>query len=82
MGHVFQAQDRGAADRSCAIKLLHPELAQSSDIAGRLYREAEAVRLVRHPNIVEVLDVGCCEYGPYLVMELLNGLCQALLLAT
>src|SRR5262249_51457328 len=70
MGQVWAAIHVGLS-RHVAIKLMvasHPELKL------RLMREAQACGRLRHPNIVEVLDVGETPEGdPYLVMELLNG---------
>ncbi|WP_437677498.1 serine/threonine-protein kinase [Sorangium sp. So ce131] len=57
-----------------AIKVMHAELAAHPDLIARFEREVEAMRRVRHPNVVEVLDLGRLEDGrPYLVMELLDG---------
>ena len=39
----------------------------------RILREAEAAAQLAHPNLVTLHDVGHCEHGPYLVMELLRG---------
>jgi tripartite ATP-independent transporter DctP family solute receptor len=39
----------------------------------RLLYEAEAAARLAHPNIVTLYDVGHCDDGPYLVLELLRG---------
>ncbi len=39
----------------------------------RLLREAELAARLSHPNIVTLHDLGSCEQGPYLVLELLRG---------
>src|SRR5512141_2104425 len=39
----------------------------------RLLYEAEAAARLAHPNIVTLYDVGHCDHGPYLVLELLRG---------
>jgi tripartite ATP-independent transporter DctP family solute receptor len=39
----------------------------------RLLYEAEAAARLAHPNIVTLYDVGHCDEGPYLVLELLRG---------
>jgi serine/threonine protein kinase len=61
-GAVYRGRDP-RADKPVAIKLLHAgqeyEGAPSRD---RLLREAQALANLRHPNVVEVLDVG--EYVP------------------
>ncbi|WP_437734771.1 serine/threonine-protein kinase [Sorangium sp. So ce1335] len=64
-----------------AVKVLHPELALHPDLLARFGREVEATRRVRHPGVVEILDVGRLADGrPYLVMELLEGIDLAQLL--
>ncbi len=57
-----------------AIKLLRTAVAQDSVAADRLRREAEALRLTWHGNVVELFDHGTLPDGTsYLVMELLRG---------
>ena len=75
MGRVFRAERDG---RQVALKLLRREHLRSRLLLDRFFREARAVSRIRHPHIVEVLDVGE-ERGPegleraYCVMELLEG---------
>src|SRR4051812_38510419 len=62
--------------RKVALKLLHPsrddELEQ---VQARFLSEARTAAAVRHPHVVDVLDMGTDERGlPFLVMELLEGL--------
>lgn len=57
-----------------AIKLLRAATAHDNVASDRLRREAEALGLAWHPNVVEVLDHGHLRDGTsYLVMELLRG---------
>lgn len=57
-----------------AVKLLRTAVAADAVAADRLVREAEALRLTWHPNVVELLDHGQLPDGTaYLVMELLRG---------
>src|SRR5262249_13792222 len=57
-----------------AIKLLRVAAAHEAVASDRLRREAEALGLSWHPNVVEVLDHGHLPDGTaYLVMELLTG---------
>lgn len=72
MGDVYRA-DNLQASRPVAIKFLHPELAQNMEVAQRFFQEAQAVNKIRHPNVVEVIDAGTGEMGPYIVMEFLDG---------
>jgi tetratricopeptide (TPR) repeat protein/TolB-like protein len=70
-GVVWEARDR-ELDRSVAFKAVRAgeELRLREE---RLLREAEVAARLCHPNIVALLDVGRCEQGPYLVLELLRG---------
>jgi serine/threonine-protein kinase len=57
-----------------AIKLLRAAAAHDATASDRLRREAEALGLAWHPNVVEVIDHGYLADGTaYLVMELLRG---------
>ena len=73
MGRVYRAQ-HVHADRQVAIKVLPRELSESPVLRERFVREAQAANMVKHDNIVEVLELGETEEGIYyLVMELLEG---------
>ncbi len=57
-----------------AIKLLRTAVAHDSLAADRLRREAAALGLAWHPNVVEILDEGHLASGvAYIVMERLHG---------
>ncbi len=70
-GVVYEAKDRDLG-RSVAFKAVRAggRLALREE---RLLREAEAAARLSHPNIVTLYDLGRCEQGPYLVMEMLRG---------
>ncbi len=73
MATVYRAHDKRLL-RDVAIKVLHPHLRESSEIAHRFSVEAKAVAKLRHPNIVEVFDVSSeDENEQYLVVELVRG---------
>jgi serine/threonine-protein kinase len=73
MATVYRAHDTRLL-RDVAIKVLHPHLRESSEIAHRFSVEAKAVAKLRHPNIVEVFDVSSEEDNEqYLVVELVRG---------
>lgn len=60
--------------RRAAVKVLRQDLAASLEMAARFLREARVVNRIRHPNIVDISDVGALRDGrPYCVMELLGG---------
>jgi serine/threonine-protein kinase len=60
-------------NRAVALKMLLPGALASLDEAKRFLREAEIVAGLRHPNIVQVLDVGSHDGRPYFTMELVEG---------
>lgn len=55
-----------------AIKFLLHEWIHDAEQRARFRREAEVLRQLRHPAVVELLEVGE-EQVPYLAMELLRG---------
>ena len=62
-----------ALRKPVAIKILHDHLAGDSTIAARFVREGRIAAQLRHPNSLDVLDVGEERGVAYLVMELLDG---------
>jgi serine/threonine protein kinase len=72
MGVVYRAHDR-ALGRVVALKMLSTELGDEEELHQRFYREAEAIGLLNHSNIVSVYDMGAAEGRLYLAMELLEG---------
>jgi serine/threonine-protein kinase len=72
MGAVFEATHSMLRKR-VALKTLHSNLGRSEAARQRFLREAETVARVRHPNVVDISDVGIENGVPYLVMEFLEG---------
>src|SRR5438128_992961 len=61
-------------DRPAALKVLHAQLAGSPAMIRRFRLEAETANRIRHPNVVDIYDLGELTDGrPYLVMEWLAG---------
>jgi serine/threonine protein kinase len=57
-----------------AIKVLSEECARDRVLVERFVAEARAVNLIRHENIVSVVDISALSDGrPYIVMERLEG---------
>jgi serine/threonine-protein kinase len=56
-----------------AVKIPHPRLWDSPRLILRFAREGEALRKLRHRNIVPVLSVASQDGLPYIVMEYLSG---------
>ncbi len=72
-GVVYEALD-SELGRSIALKALRPPRrdGRPDGVDARL-AEAEAAARLAHPNIVHLYDVGRCERGAYLILELLRG---------
>jgi serine/threonine-protein kinase len=71
VGVVFGVRDEKTGV-ACALKLLNrPETRVD---AARIIREARALMLISSPHVVRIFDVAeRAGYGPYLVLERLNG---------
>ena len=57
MGNVYEAENMRTL-RRVAIKTIRPEVARRASVVQRFEREAQAAGQLRHPNIVDVLDLG------------------------
>ena len=63
-------------DRSVAVKIMHPHLANDEDFVARFIREAKAAAALAHPNIVAIQDQGWNQSGVpavFIVMEYIEG---------
>ncbi len=72
MGEVWLAEDT-RLDRKVALKILPAEFTQDSERVRRFTQEAKAASALNHPNIITVYDIGECETGRFIVMELVAG---------
>ncbi|MBX9723159.1 MAG: serine/threonine protein kinase, partial [Candidatus Obscuribacterales bacterium] len=72
MSSVYKARHM-QLDRIIALKMLHQKLAGNEDSLKRFRREAMAVSLIQHPNIVEVYGFGTHCDMPFMAMEYLDG---------
>ncbi len=70
MGTVFAAYD-DTLERKVAVKVLSRTVERSSQ--ARLLREAQSMARLRHPNVVQIYEVG--EHGSelYIAMEFVDG---------
>lgn len=82
MGRVdLVVRRQGAFARPYAMKRLRREFLDDPDVGAMFVDEARIAGLIRHPNVVSVLDVGEDDDGPYLVMEFIEGVSAFELLA-
>ncbi len=59
--------------RQGALKFLAPELAREPDFVTRFEREIDALRKLKHPNIVEFYEAGRHDGSFYYAMEYVDG---------
>jgi len=69
---VYRAKDI-VLGRDVALKFVSAALTTDPEIRDLFDREARAFRLLRHPNVVAIHDVGTLEGRAYLAMELVDG---------
>ena len=72
MGAVYEAI-HDDLEKRVALKTLHPSMAREPEARARFLREGRAASRIRHPNVVEVFDVGQHDDTLFLVMEHLVG---------
>jgi serine/threonine protein kinase len=73
MGEVYEVE-HAELGRRAAVKVLHRDHVDRPDLAARLREEARQLARLRHPNLVEVFDLGMTADGrPYFAMPLLSG---------
>jgi tRNA A-37 threonylcarbamoyl transferase component Bud32 len=83
MGSVFLAHMRGPAgfSRPVAIKCLHTRWLDDPKFVARFTAEVKLCTLIRHPNVVQALDVVEDAGELFLVLEYVDGVTLAALLA-
>ncbi len=72
MGVVYRARQHGL-DRLVALKMIRAGSHAGPEHLARFRIEARAVARLRHPNVVQIHDVGRADGLPYVALELLSG---------
>jgi serine/threonine-protein kinase len=72
VGVVYRARHL-RLNRAVALKMLLAGPYARPEELERFLREAQAVAGLRHPNVVQVYDVGDADGRPYFTMELVEG---------
>lgn len=61
-------------NRYVAVKILRDDMAADDEFRTRFKKEAQAVAMLSHPNIVSIYDVSRSDDVNYIVMELIEGI--------
>jgi TolB-like protein len=72
MGEVYLADDP-VLNRSVALKLLTPDVANDAERRAFLQREATSAASLNHPNICTIFEIGEADGRPYIAMEAIEG---------
>ena len=72
MGVVYRARQHGL-ERLVALKMIRGGPHAAPEHLARFKIEARSVARLRHPNVVQVFDVGFTDGLPYVALELLEG---------
>src|SRR5271157_4961551 len=72
MGVVYQARQTGL-NRRVAVKMIRGGSQARPDHFARFRIEAEAVARLRHPNIIQIHEIGEVDGLPFVSLELLEG---------
>lgn len=80
MGAVYEAHHE-VLDRSVAIKVIRPELANTERLVKRFLREAKALAKLSHPSTTTIYSFGQSEGVLYMALELVSGVTIAAELA-
>ncbi len=75
MAEVQLALQRGPAgfEKLVVIKLVHKKLAEQKTFVDMLLDEARVAALVKHPNVVDIYDLGEADGRYFIAMEYLEG---------
>ncbi len=72
MGEVYEALDT-AKDRTVALKLLPPHLADDDQFRARFLRESQTVARLNDPHVIPIHDFGEIDGQLYLDMRIVHG---------
>jgi len=75
MAEVQLAVQRGPAgfEKLVVVKLIHEKLAKEKTFVDMLLDEARVAALVKHPNVVDIYDLGHVDGRYFIAMEYLEG---------
>ena len=68
MGVVYMAQQQEPVRRKVALKIIKPGM-DTREVIARFEAEEQALAMMDHPNIAQVLDAGSHRVGPTLLRD-------------
>ncbi|MBN4050243.1 serine/threonine protein kinase [Desulfobulbus sp. AH-315-M07] len=71
--HLGRAMGAGGFERLVAIKVMHPHIAKQPEFIAMFLDEARLAAGIRHPNVVDTIDVHQDDDGLFLVMDYVEG---------
>jgi hypothetical protein len=72
MGVVYRAWDPDL-ERTVALKVISPELAENAEFRSRFKRESQTAASIRHPNVITIYRAGDDDGLLYIAMEFIDG---------
>ena len=73
MAEVYKAEYRNDSSVVVAIKRILPQFSQDKKLISMLVNEARLSMMLKHPNIVPVLDFGLVDGDYFIAMEYIRG---------
>ena len=75
MAEVHLAMQRGPAgfEKLVVIKLVHEHLASQQAFVDMLFEEGRLAGMIKHPNVVDIYDLGDADGRYFVAMEYLDG---------
>src|SRR6185503_2826175 len=75
MAEVYLARLRGPMNfsKALAVKVVHPHLTAQEEFLAMLLDEARLSALIKHPNVVDIYELGHAEGSYFIAMEFIDG---------
>ncbi len=70
---IFRAK-HASLGTDVVVKLAHEPIQQDGDLASRLVQEGQILAAIQQEALVRVIDLGCYQQRPYLVLEWIQGM--------
>ncbi len=78
--HLGRLMEHDGSARTVAVKRLHPQFCKDPEFVAMFIDEARLAARIKHPNVVETLDILTMGQELLLVMEYIRGECFSKLL--